>query len=76
MGMGKDRRLGSQYLLGARVRRDQQTLNKRIERAENIAAGMASVSKHWFFKLQGAIKGWPGPASSAPAPPANSDQTP
>ena len=59
MGVGKDRRDRRVvwHYLSARARRDQQTLNKQIERAEKIAAGKAPVGKHRFVKLEGATKG-------------------
>jgi len=59
MGTGKDRRdrrVVWHYLAG-RARRDQQTLNKQIERAEKIATGKAPIGKHRFVKLEGATKG-------------------
>ncbi|WP_323420619.1 IS1634 family transposase [Raineyella sp.] len=53
MGAGKDRRERRVvwHYSAARARRDQQTLNKQIERAENIAAGKAPIGKHRFVKL-------------------------
>lgn len=59
MGLGKDRRERRVvwHYLAARARRDRQTLNKQIERAEKIAAGKAPIGKHRFVKLQGATKG-------------------
>ncbi|WOP17466.1 IS1634 family transposase [Raineyella sp. LH-20] len=63
MGVGKDRRDRRVvwHYLAARARRDQQTLNKQIERAEKIATGKAPIGKHRFIKLEGATKGvdWP-----------------
>ena len=59
MGVGKDRRDRRVvwHYLASRARRDRQTLNKQIERAEKIAAGKAPVGKHRFVKLEGATKG-------------------
>ena len=59
MGVGKDRRDRRVvwHYLSARARRDQQTLNKQIERAEKIADGKAPIGKHRFVKLEGANKG-------------------
>ncbi|SDB80398.1 Transposase DDE domain-containing protein [Raineyella antarctica] len=59
MGVGKDRRDRRVvwHYLSARARRDQQTLNKQIERAETIADGKAPIGKHRFVTLEGATKG-------------------
>lgn len=59
MGTGKDRRDRRVvwHYLAARARRDQQTLNKQIERAERIAAGTTPIGKHRFVTLTGATKG-------------------
>ncbi len=53
MGTGKDRRDRRVvwHYLAARARRDQQTLNKQIERAEKIAAGTTPIGKHRFVTL-------------------------